>query len=261
MMHAERATAEFYRPVPGFPRYRIGRNGRVWFNLTRPGLPAPWDRPLWKPLRRRWAGGVLTCRLTENGGREYTRSVPLLLQAAFSDDPAGWAERLKPSAPHRTYLGKLWDGSDLVYDDEGDPVLPLSSSRGTRNGRARLNEQDVLEIRRLQADGLALVEIVRRLEGKATKGTVHAVLSGRTWRHIGLAPGRPAPSIAVTGRARRARGERLLDLIARARDAAETLQFRQERTSRGRRRELLGARLDVVLRRLGRLRALQGIQG
>lgn len=244
----------YFRPIPGFPRYRIGRNNRVWFNRVKPGLPPPWDTPVWVVVRQRPIGGVAACRLRAEG-REFTRSVKLLREAAFSANPDAWVERIGPAAPERPYFGTAWDGDDLVYDECGDPVLPLCAARGSRNGRSRLDENDALEIRALQAAGQPLAAIVERFAHKASKGTVHAVLAGRTWRHVGLPPA-PSDSRAGAGRRRRPlRARRLAELLARARDAAYTLHIRAERCSRPWRRAPFDARADILAARIGRLEA------
>jgi hypothetical protein len=51
---------------------------------------------------------------------------------------------------------------------------------GARNGRTRLSEQQVAEIRRLHSSGRSLRSLAR--EFCLSPGTMHALLHGRTWQ-------------------------------------------------------------------------------
>ncbi len=58
------------------------------------------------------------------------------------------------------------------------------SKAGENNGRARLSEQDVLEIRERYARGEKRAEIARRFGLFPT--TVNAIATGRRWSHVPL---------------------------------------------------------------------------
>ena len=85
-----------YRPVPGFPRHRVGSDRSVWYDHRRPGLPPPWNGPLWRPLKPARISGRPGFVRLRHGGREHVRSVALLVRAAFSPDPALWLDRIGP---------------------------------------------------------------------------------------------------------------------------------------------------------------------
>jgi DNA-binding NarL/FixJ family response regulator len=55
-------------------------------------------------------------------------------------------------------------------------------ARGERIALARLTEESVREIRRLQARGFLHREIARQFN--VSRPTISAVCSGRTWRHV-----------------------------------------------------------------------------
>jgi hypothetical protein len=53
---------------------------------------------------------------------------------------------------------------------------------------SKLTEPDVLEIRRLRAEGVPIGEMASRFG--VTKQNIQAIVSGRTWRHLPLFPDR-----------------------------------------------------------------------
>lgn len=53
---------------------------------------------------------------------------------------------------------------------------------GTKNGRALLTEQDVFEIRRLAADGMAPILIWEKYNVGQT--AIHKIIHRKTWKHI-----------------------------------------------------------------------------
>lgn len=57
---------------------------------------------------------------------------------------------------------------------------------GSKNSNAKLTEADAVEIRRLRAAGATLDALAERF-GVAV-GTIHPILQGRTWRHVGGTP-------------------------------------------------------------------------
>jgi hypothetical protein len=77
-----------YRPVPGFPAYRVGADRSVWVNLTRPGLPPPWDVPKWRRMRPRGQTSRGATYDLRAGSVNVRRSGELLYRVAFELLPA-----------------------------------------------------------------------------------------------------------------------------------------------------------------------------
>jgi DNA invertase Pin-like site-specific DNA recombinase len=71
--------------------------------------------------------------------------------------------------------GKTWKHLGL-------PPLDIDLGCGERKGNAKLNTENVREIRRLRADGMTQREIAERFG--ITNSAVWGVLSGRTWYHV-----------------------------------------------------------------------------
>lgn len=64
----------------------------------------------------------------------------------------------------------------------GAYTQPESLPRGESHGMSRLNRQKVLMARGWSANGLSNKKIAKKL--KVSAGTIDAVISGRTWRHV-----------------------------------------------------------------------------
>jgi DNA-binding NarL/FixJ family response regulator len=59
---------------------------------------------------------------------------------------------------------------------------PTEKARGEQNGSSRLLTTEVVEIRRLRAEGVAVSVIAAKFSVSAT--TVKDVVSRKTWRHV-----------------------------------------------------------------------------
>ncbi len=81
-----------FLPVPGCPNHVIGEDRSVW-RRTNPGLPPPWDKPLWHALAVRETNGVRTVLICQDG-REMVRSVEQLWRFASDPNPGRWAARV-----------------------------------------------------------------------------------------------------------------------------------------------------------------------
>lgn len=117
-----------YRPVPGFPRHRIGSNRSVWFNRTLPGLPPPHDAPRWRRLATVRIDGRDGYVRMRHGGRQHVRSVALLSRAAFAPDPVLWLDRIGPRPPRPR--------QDLVLPPDPIAPAPTSSAPASRSSAA-----------------------------------------------------------------------------------------------------------------------------
>jgi hypothetical protein len=193
-----------YRPLPGWPRYRVGSNRAVWVNDTPAGRPPPWDQPSWRRVKVR-AGRV---RL-QRDGREHERSAELLYRAVF--DPGSLsADEMARAGPDRPPAKRPREiivppgvpappaiaTAELHGATERDitaivaqPIPAIDDdderngrARGSAHGRAVLTEELVIEVRRLKAEGVSYPALVRRFG--VGKVTLFYAISGRTWSHI-----------------------------------------------------------------------------
>lgn len=61
-------------------------------------------------------------------------------------------------------------------------LQPEKVARGTKQGSAKLNEDAIIAIRKLNADGLTRAAIARLFA--VSWATIDNVLNGKIWRHV-----------------------------------------------------------------------------
>lgn len=71
---------------------------------------------------------------------------------------------------------------DMIRKGRKHLTIGSKAQRGTLNGKARLTEDDVREIRRRHAAGEMQIDLGP--EFGITQGAVHKVISRRTWKHV-----------------------------------------------------------------------------
>lgn len=120
------------------------------------------------------AAGIMGCacittgRLTVAGKHVYTAEVCGKKAVAV----------MHAIAPHMgaRRLAKITDVLSAAASRPGRPA------RGTEQPNAKLNEERVIGIRQLSADGVRQVEIARRMD--ISQALVSLVIRGRAWRHV-----------------------------------------------------------------------------
>jgi hypothetical protein len=65
---------------------------------------------------------------------------------------------------------------------KGNQFSHRNYARGERSGVARLTEGEVIELRRLHAEGLGQSALARRFSRPVS--TIHNILTRRTWKHV-----------------------------------------------------------------------------
>ena len=158
-----------YRPVPGFPGYRVGNDGSVW---------SCWAGRRWHQLRPRTRkGGWLQVQL-----RRTSHYVHRLILAAFVGPcPEGMQCRHLNGVAGDNRLQNLRWGTyaENHCDKKRHGTLP----RGIRCYQAVLTEDDVQAIRRRYASEGVSFAFLARQYGTGTT-TIAAIISRRSWRHI-----------------------------------------------------------------------------
>lgn len=86
--------------------------------------------------------------------------------------------------PDHLFLGTPQDNAlDMVAKGRNLPSVIASRSRpGVLNAKAKLNDQKVVEIRRLRSRGLVYREIAEIYD--VALETIIAVVNGKTWKHV-----------------------------------------------------------------------------
>lgn len=166
-----------WRVIPGFSRYSASSDGQVRRHTrmaTRaPGLLAQLLSP----------DGYFRVNLTDDDGRTRHRLVHVLVAAAFlGPKPHGMLACHGPAGQRTNSISNLSYGthkSNLGDDRRRDGTLPI----GSRNGRARLTEQDVVLVLGLLNEGvLTHAQIGERFGVKAT--CIGRIALGKTWEHV-----------------------------------------------------------------------------
>lgn len=171
-----------YRPVEGFPGYRVGNDGSVWvsWRTCRSGriLTA-----LWKPMKLSpGTKGYIRVNLTPPVGKYKTFSVhALVLEAFVGRCPEGMECRHLDGNKRNNAVGNLaWGTPEQNRDDIR--LHHGSYQRGVDHSQAELSESDVLNIRRLYSDG-ELQRVIADTYGVSV-GHVSMIVNRKTWRHI-----------------------------------------------------------------------------
>jgi len=193
------------RPIPGAPAYHATQGGDVWRHDDR---PAPWER--WVKLRPHPVSGAGLFVNLVIDGRIVTRSTAVLCRAACDADPERWAAAIsgtrRPAKPRRTPR----EAPPRALPDVAPPCPVRAASRplvtprpaalcpvridpepleltelrarGERHGRARLTDDQVVDAKRLRADGWSYVALASRYGVAET--TISAAVRSLTWIHL-----------------------------------------------------------------------------
>jgi HNH endonuclease len=171
---------DFFKPIVGFPGYRVSERGEVqscWNRVGRRGGMTDNWLPL-RPIPDRW------CHLSVNlhrHRRKIRRFIHhLVLEAYVSERPPGAICCHWDGDPANNRSSNLrWD----TYKSNCDDMLRHGNRRRGETGTsARLKEGEVREIRRLMAEGSSPDELAARFG--VGSPNIKAIACGRTWRHI-----------------------------------------------------------------------------
>ena len=171
---------DHFRPIEGYPGYRVSRTGDVQSCWSRHARPARMT-VTWLSLhaiRRRW--GHLTVNLSRAGKKTSRPVHRLVLEAWVGPCPEGLICCHNNGLPWDNRVENLrWDSYQANADDA---LLHGTRARGSRCGATKLCENDVIEIRRLSAEGVRTGELARRFG--VSRKNVEAIVCRRSWRHL-----------------------------------------------------------------------------
>ena len=132
---------------------------------------------LLKPIRRQ---GYCTVNLARAGKKSARRIHRLVLEAFVGPCPPGMVACHGDGNRSNNALSNLrWDTHQSNADDA---VLHGTRARGSRCGATKLAEDDVVEIRRLRAEGVRMGELASRFG--ISRKNVEAIVCRRSWRHL-----------------------------------------------------------------------------
>lgn len=95
-------------------------------------------------------------------------------------------QRIGPSGFHKIWNGETWkDIMPEVYTQENKEFhLHDTANSGSQNGRSRLTEEDVRNIRLRRKNGEQLKNVYEDYKDKVTKGSFTNVWSYQNWKNI-----------------------------------------------------------------------------
>ena len=168
-----------FREVIGFPGYRVSRDGRVESCLTRRGrLCLLGD--VWHPLKPICRQGYPTVNLAKGGKKSARRIHRLVLEAFVGPCPPGMVACHNDGDRSQSDLANLrWDTPKANSDDT---LRHGTRATGSRCGATKLSEGEVIEVRRLRAEGMSFADLAARF--KVTTSNIEAIVYRRSWRHL-----------------------------------------------------------------------------
>ena len=169
---------ELFRPIEGFPGYRVSRVGEVQSCWSRGFRRTPTDtwRPL-KPYRRR--RGCLTVNLHRDGRKSSRYVHHLVLEAFVGPRGPGLICCHGDGDPANNRIENLrWD----TYQSNSDDMLRHGTRLMGSAARSKLDEGEVAAIRRSRSEGVPFA-VLASMFG-VTRQNVQAIVHRRSWRHL-----------------------------------------------------------------------------
>lgn len=190
-------SEEIWARVPWADDYEASSAGRVrsWKKPGKPGKFGATEPKILTPGNTR--GGYLKVALKDNSGSLKHACVHYVVISAFCGErPAGMQvchnngvrtdnriENLRYDTCSGNHADREAHGTMLRGNDSIPSRMP-ELFRGSKNGRARLTEAIVLEMRNAYATGKYTPKQLAKEFG-VTSGMANSVVTGDTWTHVG----------------------------------------------------------------------------
>lgn len=172
-----------YKEVNGYPRYRVGSDGTVWFRRGK-SHGYQWQEMRWRNTSQRTATGkrcgyrrVSLCRY---GIRKHFLVHHLVLLAFVGPRPEGTECCHRDGNHSNNCLENLYWGTH--EQNLMDSMRLGSIPRGDDHWNAKLTTEIVIRIKQMLAMNMKKSDIARRLG--LTWDNVDHVAQGRAWRHV-----------------------------------------------------------------------------
>lgn len=158
-----------WKIISRFPDYQVSESGEVRRN----------GRTL-RPYTDKWGYSTLSLRKSEGG--QTTVSVHRIVAAAFLGPPpfeGAQACHNDSVKANNHYSNLRWD---TPKGNIADKSVMGTENIGERNGRAKLTEADVIEIRRLSASGRRSEDI--GADYNVCRRTIQKIIFRERWAHV-----------------------------------------------------------------------------
>lgn len=169
------------------PGYYVSRSGSI-LSFWRPdGVGRPYrirkDMPFRTLKPRVHSGGYLRVSL---GAGNDTYVHRLVWESFNTEIPEGLQIRHLDGDKTNNSVSNLAVGT--ASENDADKDLHGTRPLGSSHKNSKLTEERVRSARKLWSDGRSLPEILNELELEVSKGTIHAAIVGKTWRHVATLP-------------------------------------------------------------------------
>lgn len=165
-------------PLENWPGYGVDRSGNAWsrYVLFSHRIGDQWR--MLNPSVNTW--GHRQVSMTKNG-KVYRPFVHrLILEAFVGPCPPGMeARHLDDNKANNRLENLCWGTPSENYADR---VANGIGNQGARNGRARLTDDHVREIRRLYSNGHGSGELSRKFG--VSSGAIWRIAQRKAWRHV-----------------------------------------------------------------------------
>jgi hypothetical protein len=170
------------RPIPDFPGYAVGADGSVWCCRGRGGRKGAIDPNAWRQMKPiRVNNGYRHVNLRRDGKSTAYGVHRLVLLSFVGPCPDGMQCRHANGDKADNRLENLCWGS--ATENAADRVRHGTNAQGCRIANSKLTDADVVEIRRLYAEG-GTKRGIARVFGVSQR-TIDFVVRRVWWRHVG----------------------------------------------------------------------------
>src|SRR4051794_9775270 len=165
-----------FRPVEGYPGYRVSGDGRVESCWTRRGRLCVQSEN-WLPLKPILRNGYPTVNLPRGGKKSACRIHRLVLESFVGPCPPGMVACHGDGDRANNDLSNLrWDTPRANSDDS---LRHGTRAMGARCGATKLNEDEVVQIRRMRAEGESIGVLASRFG--VSEYNIKAIVYRKSW--------------------------------------------------------------------------------
>lgn len=171
-----------YRPIDGFPGYRVGDDGTTWSCWAYNGRNPRRLSNDWKRMKPTPDGdGYLSVGLYRDGKARRRKIHLLVIETFIGPRPSSGLQACHENGvvSDCRRLNLRWDTG---AGNQRDRLKHGTESRGSKNGHARLTEAQVVEIRAAIAGGQAKKDIAARFS--VSPSTISAIARGANWSWV-----------------------------------------------------------------------------
>lgn len=168
-----------YKLIEGYPGYRISAEGAIESSWSRTSRPSRMTEE-WRPLKPFLRCGYPAVNLSRSGKKKAFRIHQLVMRTYVGLCPEGFVVCHIDGNPANNSLSNLRYGTHQSNAD--DTLRHGTRCRGESLPHSKLKEAEVMEIRKLRAEGVPTRVLADRF-GVVSR-TIRVIFQRRSWRHL-----------------------------------------------------------------------------